>query len=99
MPPPQHAPYAPRTAGLGGQPTKQLDSPITAVFLALFVMGAATHMAILQVNLRRGRKFIISGMIFGFCMARILACTMRLVWASYPHNVSVAIASQVSLIR
>jgi hypothetical protein len=99
MPPPQHAPYPPRTAGLGGQPTKQLDSPITAVFLALFVMGAATHMTILQVNLRRGRKFVISGMLFGFCMARILACTMRLVWASYPHNVSVAIASQVSLIR
>jgi len=36
-----------------------------------------------------------SGMIFGFCMARIVTTTMRLVWASYPRNVRVAIAAQV----
>jgi hypothetical protein len=87
----------PMTAGLGGQPTTTLDSPITAVFLALFAMAAATHMTIYQVNRRRGRKFAMSAMLFGFCMARIVACTMRLVWASHPHNISVAIASQVCI--
>jgi hypothetical protein len=34
-------------------------------------------------------------MIFGFCMARIVTMTMRLVWASHPTNISVAIAAQV----
>jgi len=58
-------PYLPTTAGLGGLPTKSLDDPICAVFLALFAMGAVAHMTILQVNLRRKKKFIMSGLIFG----------------------------------
>lgn len=52
-------------------------------------------MTTLQVNLRRGRKFIISGALFGFCMARITASTMRIVWATHPRKVSVAIAANV----
>lgn len=36
-----------------------------------------------------------SGLIFSFCMARITACTMRLVWASHPTDVSVAIAANI----
>ncbi|RDL39859.1 Uncharacterized protein BP5553_04199 [Venustampulla echinocandica] len=96
-PPPQpdHGPYLPTTAGMGGLPTRSVDDPITAVFLALFVLGAVSHMTILQVNLRRGKKFIISGLLFGFCMARITTCTMRLVWADHPTNINVGIAAQV----
>ena len=92
---PKGPPYLPTTAGLGGMPTKSLDDPICAVFLVLFVIGAATHMTILQINLRRKKKFVMSGLIFGFCMARITTMTMRMVWASYPHDISVAIAAQV----
>lgn len=92
---PSHGPYPPTTAGLGGVPTRNLDDPITAVFLILFVLGAIAHMTILQVNLRRGKKFIISGMLFGFCMARITATTLRLVWSTHTTNISVAIAAQV----
>lgn len=92
---PQHAPYPPTTAGLGGQPSTGLDGPITSVFLALFIVGAALHITILQINMRRGKKFIMSGLLFGFCMARIVACTMRLVWSTHLHNVSVAIAAQI----
>lgn len=88
-------PYAPTIAGLGLSPTKSLDDPITAIFLLLFICGAASHMTILQVNLRRGKKFIMSGMLFGFCMARITTCVMRLVWTSYIHNVRIAIAAQI----
>ncbi|PBP28189.1 hypothetical protein BUE80_DR000928 [Diplocarpon rosae] len=88
-------PYPPTTAGLGLTPTKSLDGPITAIFLFLFLLGAAAHMTILQVNMRRGHKFIISGLLFGFCMARATACTMRLVWTSYIADVSVAIAAQI----
>ncbi|TVY12664.1 hypothetical protein LARI1_G009241 [Lachnellula arida] len=92
---PSKGPYAPTMAGLGGTPIKTLDDPITAVFLFLFLCGAITHMTILQINLRRGTKFIMSGMMFGFCMARITTCTMRLVWSTHPHDLSVAIAAQI----
>lgn len=92
---PQVPPYAPQTALLGGLPTKDLDDTITVVFLMLFILGAITHMTILQLNLRLGRKFLMSSLIFGFCVARITACTMRLVWASHPTDVSVAIAANI----
>ncbi|KAL1902252.1 hypothetical protein Sste5346_001228 [Sporothrix stenoceras] len=88
-------PYAPTSAGLGGQPVPKVDDPISAVLLLFFIAGAATNMTILQVNMRRGHKFIISGMTFGFCMARMTALIMRIVWASRPHNVSIAIAANV----
>ena len=39
-------PYLPTTAGIGGLPTKNVDDPISAVFLVLFVIGAASHMTI-----------------------------------------------------
>lgn len=52
-------------------------------------------MTILQINQRRGKKFLISGMLFGFCMARILTCSLRMAWTSYLTNVSVAIAAQI----
>lgn len=53
-------------------------------------------MTILQVNLRRkGKKFLMSGLLFGFCMARITACTMRLVWSTHLTNIAIAIAAQI----
>ncbi|CAK7211360.1 hypothetical protein SEUCBS140593_001151 [Sporothrix eucalyptigena] len=88
-------PYLPTTAGLGGTPTPKVDDPISAVLLLFFIAGAATNMTILQINRRRGHKFIISGMVFGFCMARITALVMRIVWASRQHNVSIAIAANI----
>lgn len=92
---PQKPPYPPKTAGLGGTPTVHTDVPITAIFLVLFLCGAVAHMTIFQLNMRRGHKFIMSGMMFGFCMARIVTCIMRIVWATRPRNVSIAIAAQV----
>ncbi|KAK0629681.1 hypothetical protein B0T17DRAFT_526144 [Bombardia bombarda] len=52
-------------------------------------------MTIFQINLRHGYKFLFSGLLFGFCMARIVALSMRIVWAAHPRNVSVGIASQI----
>jgi hypothetical protein len=94
---PTSGPFLPTTAGLGGQPNKSLDDPITAVYLVLFLIGAITHMAILQLNQRKSpkHKFLMSGMIFGFCMARVVSCTMRIVWSTTPTNISVAIAAQI----
>jgi hypothetical protein len=91
----QHKPYPPTAASLGGTPTLGEDDPILAVFIFLFLLGAITHMTILQVNLQRGQKFMMSGMLFGFCMARIVACSIRLAWSTHLHNISVAIAAQI----
>lgn len=92
---PTGPPYPPITAGLGLTPTSNLDVPISAVFLALFVCGAIANQTIIQMNRRRGHKFLLSNLLFGFCMARTFACTMRIVWAYRLRNVSVAIAAQI----
>lgn len=90
-----HPPYPATTAALGGLPTVGVDVPICTVFLVLFLIGAASHMTIFQINRARGHKFILSGMMFGFCMSRIVTMVLRIVWAVYPHNVRVAIAANV----
>ncbi len=88
-------PYPPTTASLGGLPTVGVDVPICAVFLVLYLIGAVSHMTILQVNLRRGHKFIISGMLFGFCMSRLVTMILRIVWATRPTNLKLGIAANV----
>ena len=90
-----HPPYPATTAALGGLPTIGLDVPICAVLMVLFIIGAASHMTIFKVNMKRGHKFIISGMMFGFCMSRIVTMTLRIVWAVYPHDAKIAIAANV----
>lgn len=90
-----HAPYPPTHASLGLVPTNKVDVPILSVFIVLFILGAIAHMTIFQLNMRRGHKFIMSGMMFGFCMARITACVMRIVWAERPTKIPIAIAAQV----
>ena len=91
----QGPPYRSKNAALGGLPTTNPDVPISAVFLVLFLIGAVCHMTILQVNLRRGHKFIISGMIFGFCMARSATMILRIVWSQRQTNIRLAIAANV----
>lgn len=52
-------------------------------------------MTIYQRNNRRGHKFVLSGLLFGFSMARIVANIMRIVWAYRPHNARIAIAANI----
>ncbi|CAM1511363.1 Fc.00g088760.m01.CDS01 [Cosmosporella sp. VM-42] len=93
---PQHGPpYPPQGASLGGLPTTGVDVPICAVLIALFITGAAGHMTVFQLNRRRSHKFVLSGLVFGFCMARITANVLRIVWATRPTNARVAIAASV----
>lgn len=91
----QGPPYPPKYAGLGGSPTRSVDIPISAVILALFICSAVLNMTIFQRNRRRGHKFVLSGLFFGFSMARISANVMRIVWACYPINARIAIAAQI----
>ncbi|KAI9745747.1 MAG: hypothetical protein M1818_001283 [Claussenomyces sp. TS43310] len=88
-------PYASRVAAVGGLPNRTVDVPITSVFLVLFIIGAASHMTILQLNLRRSHKFLASGGMFGFCFSRVITCTLRLAWATHPTNISLAIAATI----
>ncbi|CAG8327916.1 unnamed protein product [Penicillium salamii] len=88
-------PYMAPSAGMGGLPTISLDVPICAVFIALFLAGAVSHMTLFRRNLARGHKFIPSGMTFGFCMSRIVTNVIRIVWACYVTNLRLAIAAQI----
>lgn len=85
------------SAVVGGIPTISLDVAVCSVFLALFVMLAASHMAIFQINKRRGHKFIFSGLCFGFTMSRIVATIFRLVWATRVNNEDIRLVASVFL--
>lgn len=80
---------------MGGQPNRQLDIPICAVFLVLFISLAATHMTVFQINRHRDHKFLFSMLLFGFCMARIVALSTRIAWAANPTSLAVAIAAGI----
>ncbi|PGH08078.1 hypothetical protein AJ79_06078 [Helicocarpus griseus UAMH5409] len=95
MAPPSGPPYPPTTAAMGGQPSISVDVPICAVFLAIFITGAICHMTLFRRNMSHGHKFIPSAATFGFCMARITACVLRIVWATRLKNARIAIAAQV----
>ncbi|PUU79427.1 hypothetical protein B9Z19DRAFT_1125216 [Tuber borchii] len=88
-------PYLPRTAGYGGRPNKSVDVPISSVFIAIFVLFAATHMTLFKRNHGRGHFFVFNAVTFGFCMSRIVTFAMRIAWATNPTSVPVAIAANV----
>jgi len=88
-------PFLPEDSILGGVPTVGIDVPITAVFFAMFIAGAATHFTIHELNGKRGHKFHLSDAVFDFCMVRNITCIMRLVWATHPTNPSIALAALI----
>lgn len=63
--------------------------------MVLYLCSAAANMSIFQKNRRQGHKFLISAILFGFSMARVLTCIMRIVWAVYQRDVQIAIAAQI----
>ncbi|GAB0133251.1 hypothetical protein EsDP_00001663 [Epichloe bromicola] len=68
-------------AFLGGAPSSTVDVPITAIFLVLFGLGAFVHITIYRANAKRGHKFLLSDLVFDFCMVRVLTCIFRIVLA------------------
>ena len=85
------------TAQIGGTSDNTIDVPVSSVFLAIFVLLAAGHMALLQINNRRKHKFLFNGMLFGFCMSRIMATMFRIIWAKRPTNADIALVAAVFL--
>ncbi|KAK3487627.1 uncharacterized protein B0T23DRAFT_446506 [Neurospora hispaniola] len=94
-PEPDGPPYLPHQAQLGGKPTRSIDVPVCAVLLVVFLALAAMNMTIFQINRRIGFKFLFSGLLFGFCMARVVALATRIAWALHPDDENLAIASQI----
>ena len=88
-------PYPPQGAGVGGLPTVSEDVPPLSVFIFLYLVSFATNMTLFRMNLSKGHKFLPSALLAGFSMARVLTCTLRIVWATKHHNVSLAIAAQI----
>ncbi|TGO16991.1 hypothetical protein BPAE_0457g00010 [Botrytis paeoniae] len=88
-------PYPPRSAIIGLTPTHRIDTPLTTIFMLLFLLSSIIHMSLLQINFRRGQKFLMSGMAFGFSFSRVITCALRIIWASYPSNIRLALAAQV----
>jgi hypothetical protein len=65
-------PYLPTTWTLGGTPKKNIDVPITSVFLFLFMLSAAWHMTIFKTNMNRGHKFVFNAALFGAYISNLL---------------------------
>ncbi|KZL78125.1 DUF3112 domain protein, partial [Colletotrichum tofieldiae] len=79
-------------AFIGGDPTTNIDVPVTFLFLLLFAAGAYTHIRIYRANAKRGHKFLLSDLMFDFCMVRTVTCIMRIVWAFEKTRVVILIA-------
>ncbi|TRX98720.1 hypothetical protein FHL15_000062 [Xylaria flabelliformis] len=88
--PAQHA-----LAVVGGVPTVMTDIPISAGLLALFMVSAAAHALILHTNKRNKVKFFFSGAMFALCLLRSVALSMRIVWATFPHDANIAISAGI----
>ncbi|KAL2178418.1 uncharacterized protein P884DRAFT_323667 [Thermothelomyces heterothallicus CBS 202.75] len=87
----------PRQALLGGVPSTIPDIPVSAVLLALFVAGGATHLTIFVRNRRRGPEhhFFFSFLLFVFPVTRVAALSLRIAWARARDDADVALAATV----
>ncbi|KAK2607555.1 hypothetical protein N8I77_006219 [Diaporthe amygdali] len=72
----------PATGDLLGSnpPSKNVDLPVTIVYLLLFITGAFTHISIYRANAKRGHKFLLSDLMFDFCMIRTVTCIFRIIF-------------------
>lgn len=90
-------PYPLDNAQIGGIPSVPVDVPPLAVFLSLHATAAAISMLLVEAHRRKGHDRTIPIITFLFSGERVLACAVRIAWASRPGNVRIAVASQVLL--
>ncbi|KAK2001336.1 hypothetical protein LX36DRAFT_570407 [Colletotrichum falcatum] len=65
----------------GGVPSNSLDLPLTLAFMLLFILAGYVHITIYRANGKRGHKFLISDIIFEFCILRTVTCIFRVTWS------------------
>ena len=80
---------------MGGRPTVGHDIPVCAVLLFIYLVGAVANQIIFQQNRRKGHKFYMSWVMFGFCMARVATMVLRIAWTTRSTNASLAIAANI----
>ncbi|KAF9874389.1 hypothetical protein CkaCkLH20_07952 [Colletotrichum karsti] len=73
--PPMGPPDPANASFPGGVPTKNLDLPLTVMFMLMFMLGAYVHISIYRRNAKRGHKFLISDIIFDFCVVLVALIT------------------------
>lgn len=78
----------------GNPPSTTVDLPLTILFLLLFIGGAVTHISIYRANAKRGHKFLLSDLMFDFCMVRTVTCIFRIIWV-FVHARGVVLAAQI----
>ncbi|KAJ4415987.1 hypothetical protein N0V82_007013 [Gnomoniopsis sp. IMI 355080] len=78
----------------GNPPNTTVDLPLTVFFLILFISGAVTHISIYRANAKRGHKFLLSDLMFDFCMVRTVTCIFRIIWV-FIHPRGVVLAAQI----
>lgn len=78
----------------GNPPNKNVDLPVTIVFLLLFLLGAFTHISIYRANAKRGHKFLLSDLMFDFCMIRSVTCIFRIAWV-FSQLRGIVLAAQI----
>ncbi|KAK3903599.1 hypothetical protein C8A05DRAFT_14459, partial [Staphylotrichum tortipilum] len=89
-------PYPPATQPVGLLPSPTPDIPVCAVLLSLFFLAGATHLLLFRRHLARaGQRFIFSLLLMGFCITRIAALSLRIVWARNQTNANIALAATV----
>lgn len=92
-------PYLPPYAPVGGIPSRDpRDVGPCVTFLILFLIMALCHAGTFVRNKRKGRKFLFSMALFGFCCARFAAVVARLAWAAKPGDIYRAIAANVFIL-
>jgi len=82
-------------AVLGGYPSKSVDLPVSAVFIAIFACLAIVNVSFFIFNKKRGIFFPLNMVTFGFCMARITTFTLRIVWSKNLFHKDVATVAQI----
>ncbi len=71
-------------------------SQFARVLIFFFTLLAVANMAVFQMNQKAERKFVLSVLPFGFCLARIVSASrMRVIWTEHPLDVKLAMASSI----
>lgn len=84
----------------GVDPTIIPDVPITAIFLILFLAGSCVHgWRCHKVNATNERYLrpTLSSLVLGFCILRVVACVLRIVWTTRPGSEALMISDMIIL--
>lgn len=90
-------PYPILTAQVGGIPELIPDLPITAVFLAFFLLVTLWSSIIIFKQIRNHQRWTIAAIILLFAAERTPALVMRIAWTFRPTNIAIAVTSHILL--